>query len=176
MRLNKKYLPTNVYTRNDFAEAINAKKNAIELKGNVLDEVKKEINSSKSKTSLSKIGKGLGILGTTLGLLSPAGYIGLGGAALYALLFGTSTAILRADEINKYSIYNFVYKNEEHFLLVRTKEFDYELDSIEGYDYLVFSTSTQCPKCKKKGKKESAGYFCPSCHKRIVRNSTSTIK
>ena len=51
MRLNKKYLPTNVYTRNDFAEAINAKKNAIELKGNVLDEVKKEINSSKSKTS-----------------------------------------------------------------------------------------------------------------------------
>lgn len=176
MRLNITHSVSDVYSRNDFVDAVNAKKNVIELKGGVLQEIKKEINGSKSVTSFSKLGRGIGALGVTLGLFSPAGYIGLGGAAIYAILFGTSSAMLRSDQINKYSIYIFSYKGEERFLLVRTKVFDKKLDSIEGYEYVVFNTSHHCPKCDKSAKKENDGFFCPSCHRRIVKSNTATIK
>ena len=176
MRLSIKHTVTCIYTRNGFAEAINAKNVAIELKGNVLQEIKKEVMGSKKVTGLSKIGKGIGAVGVTLGLLSPAGYIGLGGAAIYALIFGASSVASHADEINKYVVYSFYHKGEDHILLIRKKEFDTDLDFVEGYEDVVFSKSNSCPRCNKKGRKLNESFICPSCNRKIIKNSPAGIK
>lgn len=176
MRLNIRHSAVCAYSRNDFVEALNAKKIAIELKGSVLQEIEKEIKNEKRATNVLKLGRGAGAVGVTLGMLSPAGYIGLAGTALYALLFGASALALGANDINKYTMYSFYHNCENHILLIRTKQFDSKLDSIEGYENVVFNTSYHCPKCNKKGKKQGEVYFCASCGKKIVKNTTASVK
>ena len=171
MRRNNSFPTTVVRTRNELADAVNANQPVIDIQGETKDalvaEIEKNIKSDKNGGKLNKATLGFGIYGLLFGTLF---WVPL----LTVITSVVSEGLRKKADFNHYRLASFssTYLGDK-LILINTKEYNPEYDTIEGLNGYLFTNKLKCPKCGSRfRKKEFAATSnltrCTTCYNLIV--------
>lgn len=187
MRKNYKYPIVSVMDRNSLVDELNNKTMVIELKGEAYETLVGELKKSAKEYKDNKLSAKIYGAGAFITFFSAP--------LLWFLAEGIATAFSLAgmakNDMKKYMIATIPTFDERvaavfglsmptspdglnRFILIR-KDFDSELDSIQGLEEYRFTNKNKCPYCsktiksmKKLIKAEDTIYTCPECAKKTI--------
>ena len=159
-----------VNTRNELVDAMEEEKAVIDIQGELYkemeEEILKEYNGTRATDKVADV----------LALFSGAGIVIATSFPPLAIANFALAMVLKHQNHKKaffrYNLFVFTHEEEAKFLLIH-KAYDAQLDTITGYEDLVFTKGKICPACKSKISKEALKtglpVFCDNCKKTIIR-------
>ncbi len=170
MKKNNHYEVTVINTRNELADAINARKPFIDIRGEtktaLIEEIKAGIKKDKTDGKIDIAAIGFGAVGLLTG-------------NLFLIATGVLNVFLgehnRAkNDFNHYRLATFstTFLGDKLFL-INTDLYDPKYDTVEGYNGYYFTNKLKCPQCGKRYSKReaiasSSVILCQKCHKFVV--------